>query len=448
MKKLNNFINKIGEFQMKRFIIISLFFLLFLNFSEAQTNANIAGPENVLIIYNKLDQTSTDIKDYYQNARNIPESNILGISIPDSVQMGNGLVTLRNSGEILHSYNNRAAWDYYKLYIADSIENYLSNTYINGMQLKNSIRYIVLCKGIPLKLWTYEDYETSYSYYYHRNVSLDALVCLLYQDVISLYNTVVGQSNPYKLAADIANYTFDYRFITNHFTNSNGWKLNYLVTRLDGDSYEDIEGMIDRSVSADVSGLNYWVLDADVCHNIQVTQPVHYGGYMSNALNELKANFFNTNPEIYNADCDFIVDNPAGSVIGYTSCGYHSWLGLVCQDPEYNPNYMSCLNFNYAPGAIFNTFESYNGAGMYQANREGYFGMVSDFIQAGGTGGLGHTWEPRLSGAALNINLFNLYAMGYSFADAAYQSIPWIAWNNVVVGDPLNDNCLGKANFG
>ena len=436
---------------MKHLLVSFFFFLLCYNVAEAQTYANIPGPENVLVVYNSLNQTSIDVKDYYQTARGIPASNIFGIPLPNSAQYQSGLATLIDSGEVIYSNNNRAAWDYYKDKIADTIEYYLTNTYVGGQQLKNTIRYIVLCKGIPLKLWTYENYsgnecpgypwQCNYSWGHYRNVAVDALVCLLYQNILNLYNANLGQQNPYQNSADM-NFTFDYRFVTNHFTNGNGWKLNYLVSRLDGDNYTDITEMIDRSVAPDKSGLGYWVFDADTCHNTGVTKQVHTGNYMSTAQNNLIAHSFNTNPSSYDPDCNFIVDNPEGNVIGYTSCGRHSWLGLACG--VFDPNYMGCLSFNYANGAVFNTFESYNGAGMYQIYREGDFGLVSDFIKAGGTGGLGHTWEPALSGAAKNNNLFNLYAMGYGLVDAAYQSIPYLAWNNVVVGDPLTTIAWGK----
>ncbi len=53
-------------------------------------------------------------------------------------------------------------------------------------------------------------------------------------------------------------------------------------------------------------------------------------------------------------------------------------------------------SFNYAPGAVFNTIESYNGRAF------GGLGQVpgipqqqaSDFIQAGGTFAIGNVWEP------------------------------------------------------
>jgi len=64
---------------MKHILVSCFFFLLCYNVTEAQTKANIPGPENVLVVYNSLDQTSIDIKEYYISARNIPAVNVVGL---------------------------------------------------------------------------------------------------------------------------------------------------------------------------------------------------------------------------------------------------------------------------------------------------------------------------------------------------------------------------------
>ena len=54
------------------FFIVSLF--LCYNIAEAQTPtyASVPGPENVLVVYNSLSDTSKLVKYYYVNARGIP----------------------------------------------------------------------------------------------------------------------------------------------------------------------------------------------------------------------------------------------------------------------------------------------------------------------------------------------------------------------------------------
>ncbi|HQF42834.1 MAG TPA: hypothetical protein PK073_07950, partial [Ignavibacteriaceae bacterium] len=65
---------------MKHFIFITFFILLFFNAIDAQTNANISGPENVLVVYNTNSDISDSVMQYYVNARGIPTSNIVPLN--------------------------------------------------------------------------------------------------------------------------------------------------------------------------------------------------------------------------------------------------------------------------------------------------------------------------------------------------------------------------------
>ena len=64
---------------MKHILLLCFFFLLCYNVIEAQTYANIPGPENVLVVYkvptsfqDTLGRISDSVKTYYVNARGIP----------------------------------------------------------------------------------------------------------------------------------------------------------------------------------------------------------------------------------------------------------------------------------------------------------------------------------------------------------------------------------------
>ena len=74
---------------MRYFLLFSIFFILCLNITEAQTNAGIPDASTVLVVYREpvdendsLGLMSLAIKDYYQNARGIPESNIVSLQLP------------------------------------------------------------------------------------------------------------------------------------------------------------------------------------------------------------------------------------------------------------------------------------------------------------------------------------------------------------------------------
>ena len=73
---------------MKHLFVLFFFFLLCYNVAEAQTYADILGPENVLVVYkvptsfqDTLGRISDSVKTYYVNARGIPGVNELNLQL-------------------------------------------------------------------------------------------------------------------------------------------------------------------------------------------------------------------------------------------------------------------------------------------------------------------------------------------------------------------------------
>jgi Secretion system C-terminal sorting domain len=128
-------------------------------------------------------------------------------------------------------------------------------------------------------------------------------------------------------------------------------------------------------------------------------------------------------------------------IIGYESWGVHSGL---------DSNYIyDTLNFQYYNGCIVTTLESFNGntMGRYywdRSIRRAGQGNISEFIYAGATGGTCHPWEPYLYPIDNLAYTYPAYAVGYSIVDAMYQGMQNLAWQNVVLGDPLCTIAWGK----
>ena len=249
---------------MKTLNTITMIFILSANLS-AQTTDEIPGPERVLVVFNENSEVSDSIRKHYVRVRGIPESNVKGINITDPSSYG---CEFRQNGEEIVdlSLPGNGGWLYVKEVIADEVENYLNTTYYDGQLLKNVIRYIVLCKGIPLKVKYADNLGWIWDSQYRNRVSVDALLCLINQpngwSFISLYGTTNGDyKNPY-FNVD-PRFTMDYRFISNYFVNQQGWYLQYLVSRLDGDNLGDVIAMIDRGFDPDMSREKYWILDDD-----------------------------------------------------------------------------------------------------------------------------------------------------------------------------------------
>ncbi|MCZ7609791.1 MAG: hypothetical protein M5U17_06450 [Ignavibacterium sp.] len=99
---------------MKHFLLFASIILLCNILTEAQltpTFADPPGPEHVLIVYNTQSDTSGYVKDYYLDARNIPDYNVVHLTELDTLTdiTHNGVthtIYLDQQGEIIRDTNN------------------------------------------------------------------------------------------------------------------------------------------------------------------------------------------------------------------------------------------------------------------------------------------------------------------------------------------------------
>jgi len=383
---------------MKLLFFFLLTFLLITVVSElkAQTYADLPGPENVLVVYKQpvddqdtLGLISEAVKDYYKTARNIPVSNILGLNslISHNINIDgvtHPVIIAQETDNIRDSINHESgtwyatehAWKYFYQNVAMPIKSYLTNN-----NLTSTIRYIVLCKGVPSKIQAGADSGSVIG-----NVAVDGLLCMLntenYEDFLhSLYNKIRAQadtfpyahkpiiSNPYYDADK--NWSMNYRFKPDHFNESwNGYnvKLSYLVSHLDGISFETVKNVIDRSVDADLSGDGWWVIDDDP--SVRVPHDP-----FSDARENLILLGFGQRINWNDSD-EWIVDNN-GPVLGYVSWGIHAGAPYG-NDSTY---WVDLLNFQYANGAIATTYESFNGNSLGTLNYRAAHGLITQFTQ-------------------------------------------------------------------
>ena len=397
------------------FLVLGLIVLPTKIFAIYKTYEPAATSSEVVVVYNSsyaVDSDSNGVQDslqianYYKAARSIPDINIIGIAATTT--------------EVI----NRST---YNSEIKTPLQTALN---LNG--LATTTKYIVLIKGMPLKIRdtnlaigdTGEMGNSDLS-------SVDAAVCLLYQS----YNLMSMYSNPYN--ADPGN-SKDYRFKHDAYSNGSVY-LDYLVTRLDGRSLTDVKAMIDRSVAAGPSSNRAWLLDANAGGLVS--------GYdtMSTTYTTLKNMGENVVPDPWTSSTTPITTSTL-PVIGYDSYGTHAGLNGNEIPQDYYTNLLSSLS--WAPGAVSVTYESYNGYSMASSTLNKGQGQIADFIAVGGSGGIANVYEPYSSAIARENIWAPAYARGYSWADSAYMSLPYMDWVSIVLGDPLmtiGDNVSSEA---
>lgn len=196
----------------------------------------------------------------------------------------------------------------------------------------------------------------------------------------------------------------------------------YLVTRLSGYTAAEAIAALNRggAIAVDRYAVST-VFDGDATH-------VYDAGDFQAAHTALAAlRFLST----YDTTATFLTTSTR-PVLGYAGYGFN-------HTPRAASTYvLTSLNFTLAPGALFNTYESYNGRNFETVSPHDQYGQVADWIRIGGTLGLGYVFEPLGGAIARNATLYDrMLLRGWTFAEAAYASMPLLSWQHVVVGDPL-----------
>jgi uncharacterized protein (TIGR03790 family) len=367
---------------------------------------------DVFVVYNLNSPEDEEIAEYYadrETGRGIHPDYVYGMALSTS--------------EII----DRTTYD---TTIRDPLRDHLEDT---GQ--KDDISYIVTCRNVPIRVSGSSGYTGSYA-------CVDSELCLLYEDYELEPHTV----NPYygwlsSDQTDKGNPAKSQPWEPFHFT-YDGLTMDYLVTRLSGWSKEDAMAIVDRSKAADTAVVTDYVVvfdDADKAYDMMNDPTADSSESAVDVFQRLGLDFFAdtvqiTPPDegvkIYASTLTGEGFNP-NVVVGYCSHGVHSGLPSLY--------IINSLNFNYLPGALFMSYESFNGT-IFRGDpyTHGSHGQVADWILMGGTGGIGNIYEPYSDACGDESIIFAEYVhCGRNLAEALYKGLRRVSWVEVVLGDPL-----------
>lgn len=367
--------------------------ILCANGAWGQTGANVA------VVINEASPASARIGEHYAAKRAVPASNIVRIKAP------------------LTESVSRA--DY-----ARTIEGPIGAA-LARHALQDQVLYIVLTKGVPLKIIGTAGVAGTMA-------SVDSELTLLYRRLTGQVTAPGGPvPNPYHLGA---------RPIAEAARFSHRAHDIYLVTRLDGFTVDDVIGLIDRGVSAGATGTI--VLDA----RLEAASAVG-DRWMSEAAATLRAQAPSRQVLLDETRQAAETREP---VLGYFSWGSTdpSWRG---RGPQ----------LQFAPGAVAAMLTSTDARTFEEppqdwqpsvtaVERRGLFAgspqaLLGDLVRAGVTGAAGNVAEPLLQSAVRPQILFPAYLAGFNLAESVYLALPHLSWQAVVVGDPLARPAAGAA---
>lgn len=337
--------------------------------------------ENVLVVVNESSSVSRRIGEYYVHKRGVPLENLCRIRTGDSEEITRVVYEGQIEGPI--------------------------GRYLKLHRLEEKILYIATTLGVPLKIRGPGEGMLT------ESASVDSELTLLYGKLKGAQVRAAGLApNPF------------YSKMRERFQHPQ-FPI-YLVTRLAGYDFHDVEAMIDRSLDArnrgkfvfdlkgsDSDGGDTWLREA------------------SQALPKERVVMDETGEVLYNQR----------EVIGYASWGSND-----------RARKQRMLGFQWLPGAIVTEFVSTDGRTFarppntwnittWEDHAHLFAGspqtLTADYIHEGASGCSGHVYEPYLAATPHPQYLFPAYFSGRNLAESYYLSIPGLSWQNIVVGDPL-----------
>jgi len=341
--------------------------------------------DNVLLVVNSNSPQSIQIADRYATVRRVPERNIVRIKT-----VVEEMISRTDYGSTIEA--PIAAW-------------------LSRQRLQDQILYIVLTKGVPLRVDGSGGQTGTVA-------SVDAELTLLYRKMTGAPVSVAGRlDNPYFLGA---------RPITEARHFSRDTSDVYLVTRLDGFTVDDVLKLIDRGANPVRDGAI--VLD-------QKANLIDRGGdaWLAEAAERLTAMQLGTRVQL---ETTRAIAANSGPVLGYFSWGSN--------DPA---NQRRDMGLTFANGAIGGMYVSTDGRTFREpsaawrpavaGSATGGQSLVGDLIREGITGVSGHVAEPYLDSIIRPQILFPAYFSGFNLAESFYLAMPNLSWQDIVIGDPL-----------
>jgi uncharacterized protein (TIGR03790 family) len=340
---------------------------------------------NVLLVVNDSSPDSVEVGNYYAAARQIPADQVVRISVPVTDSLP------------------RSVFD---TNIQAPIASFLAKHLLH-----DQILYIVLTKGIPLRVEGTDGPNGTVA-------SVDSELVLLYRRMVGAPVPVIGRvDNPLFLGDKPVKGAKRFSHIDSDL---------YLVTRLDAFSVADVKALIDRGVKPAREG--QIVLD-------QRATLIDRGGdaWLQEASDRLTND---QNGARVQLESTRTIATVAGPVIGYFSWGSN--------DPN---NQRRAMGLSFVNGAIGGMFVSTDGRTFREpspnwkpavaGSTTGGQSLIGDLIREGITGVVGHVAEPYLDSIVRPQILFPAYLAGFNLAESFYMAMPFLSWQDIVIGDPL-----------
>jgi len=357
---------------------------------------------NVVVVYNAKMPESKDVAKHYAERRFVPENQVIGLDLPTTETMSRS------------EYNQQLFLPLAKQLSEKHLIQFkagsgpLDSTKSWSVS-ETSIRYVVLCYGVPLKITEDASLKESdaekFQLVIRRNgASVDSELALL---PMGGAKTLTGPfANPFYGATNSAS-----------LNPVNGLLM---VTRLDGPSAAIARALVDKAIQAETDGL--WGRAYFDARGLPTNSPLFLGDKWICASAGYTVRFgFQT--VLDTNEATFPITFPMSQIAFYAG-----WYNSTVNGPFTLPK------VEFMPGAFAYHLHSFSAVTIRSTNSA----WVGPLLNAGVTATMGCVEEPFLQCTPDIAVFFNRWlAPAYSFGEAAYVCQPALSWQTTVVGDPL-----------
>jgi len=372
-------------------LILIVVTLLAARVADAQGEA-----DRVVVVANERDPESLEVARHYMAARGIPEANLvlLPMSTKEAVSWGEFI------SEILDPLRGRLTADGWLEGIASPLrDEYGRRRFIST---GNRIAYLVLCRGVPLKIEQNADWTAGAT-----KPGLNPGLLVNSASVDSELSTMA--MNGTAVNGQIPNPLF-------RVEENRQVVLDPVVrvARLDGPTAQAARDLVDNALAAERAG-------------IAGRAYVDLSGW-----NPLGDDWLEKIAKVLDeAGFDVDIDRERPVMPAYARFDapafYFGWYDWNLKGP------MAVPGFHFPPGAIAVHIHSYS-AETLRSETQNWAGPL---VARGATATLGNVHEPYLQLTHRLDMFFSALMEGRTFGVAGFYSTPVLSWQGVLVGDPL-----------
>ena len=363
---------------------------------------------SVAVLYNSNVPASRELAEYYAARRHVPFAQLFGFDLPDTEVITRGEFQSRLEKPLLRHLEGSPGFEpaLRRRFFSGSKRT------VNGDVPKGpSIRYLVLCYGMPLKISEEPGLNSREASNFPAELRKNEAA------VDSELAALPGHGESVVLVGPFANPAYGATNVARlHPTNG-----VLMVSRLDGPSIEVARGLVDRALEAEKEGL--WGRAYFDARGLTNGNTKLGDDWIKGA--EVVSRKLGFETVLDDRDERFGKGFPMSQAALYA--GWYEYDGQV-SGPFLDPG------VEFMPGAFAYHLHSFSAATVRSKSRN----WVGPLLSQGATATMGAVFEPYLEFTP-NIAMFfhRWIYMGFSFGEAAYASQGYLSWQNTVIGDPL-----------